>query len=342
MLRAFKEHTTSAGHFQAACTRCFSVAPPQIPRRSPSLPQKRKIPNVQKVLLVGSAKGGVGKSTLAVNLALSLALLPQQLRVGILDLDVFGPSIPTLMGLTSKRAEANEKGALIPLWNHGIPTMSIGYLLSKGPDEDTDSQPVVWRGLMVQKAVQQLLFDVDWSTAGKGLDVLVIDLPPGTGDVALSVGQLVQVDGSVIASTPQDVSIVDVKRGIGMFQKVNLPITGLVLNQAYLPLPTPSSTSDTKTIKCFIYGSPQPFRAAAKKAGIPILAELPVLSAISQWGDRGVPYVLAQSSAVDVVLEAEDGETDLVWDRHWQEKQTEKAKETMKNVARIVLDKMTA
>lgn len=268
-----------------------------MPRKAGPI-QKRSIPNVKRVLAVASGKGGVGKSTVAgeryatpfyigadvhvVNLAFSLAMrsnAQRRLRVGLLDLDIFGPSIPTLMGL--QRAEEPRltscmcismvlacvtnllttpwapAGAIIPLTNHGLPTMSMGYLLPRPPassaDSDNSDTPVVWRGLMVQKAVQQLLFDVDWSAAagadGEGLDILVVDMPPGTGDVPLTLGQLVIVDGqcmflltlklrvdkycagqigAVIVSTPQDVALTDVRRGIAMFRKVDVPVRLLI------------------------------------------------------------------------------------------------------------------
>jgi len=258
---------------------------PQLPRKGGPI-EKRPIPNVKKVLAVASGKGGVGKSTVAgivysclyahalklisllpVNLAFGLSLLQNEesrrLRVGILDLDIFGPSVPTLMGLqnsgepelTSGMCIAHFilpssssfyiAGAMRPLTNHGLPTMSMGYLLPRPPDSDTNDTPVVWRGLMVQKAVQQLLFDVDW-TGGEsrpGLDVLVVDMPPGTGDVPLTLGQLVHVNGmcilytvitmqcmkcfnsgAVIVSTPQDVALSDVRKGIAMLRKVSVPV----------------------------------------------------------------------------------------------------------------------
>lgn len=221
----------------------LSAREPQfIPRRG-TLPAKRSIPNVSKVIAVSSCKGGVGKSTIAVNLAFSLALT-RNLRVGILDLDIFGPSIPTLLGLSYHPPDTTDKGAMIPLTNHGMPTMSMGYLVDR-------HQPVVWRGLMVQKAVQQLLFDVDWSVSGAPLDALVIDLPPGTGDVPLSLGQLVEVDGahilfsfvvfslihisaSVVISTPQALSLADVEKGISMLRSVKIPTTSLILNQSHM------------------------------------------------------------------------------------------------------------
>jgi len=250
-----------------------------MPRRA--LPPKRGIPNVKKVVAVASGKGGVGKSTVAVNLAFSLAA-HYRARVGVLDLDIFGPSIPKLLGLeTAGEPRLTSSGALIPLTNHGLPAMSIGFLL---PGADA---PVTWRGLMVQKAVQQLLFDVDWRGAdphGPGLDILVIDMPPGTGDVPLSLGQLVNVDGAVIVSTPQDVALADVRKGIAAFEKLSIPIIGLVLNQSYFICPTCNTPHH-------LFGSFD----SSKSLGIKPLGDLPLTPGVSTGGDMGLPYALFYS-----------------------------------------------
>ncbi|KAF4566221.1 hypothetical protein EYR36_011636 [Pleurotus pulmonarius] len=169
--------------------------------------------------------------------------------------------------------------------------MSMGFLLPKNPnqhDDDFDDTPVVWRGLMVQKAVQQLLFDVDWRAAlGNELDVLVIDMPPGTGDVPLTLGQLVNVNGTVIVSTPQDVALSDVRRGISMFKKVNIPIIGLLLNEATFFCPSCTTGHP-------LFGSPDAFRHTAEKMSIDILGELPLVSEVSSAGDAGKLYGLDQ------------------------------------------------
>ncbi|KAG5642942.1 hypothetical protein DXG03_001860 [Asterophora parasitica] len=290
-----------------------------MPRRGGPI-EKRAISNVQKVLAVSSGKGGVGKSTVAVNLAFSLSSLRDpttdtRLRVGILDLDIFGPSVPTLMGLQeSGEPELTEVGALRPLVNHGLPTMSMGYLLPRAPDTDsTHDTPVVWRGLMVQKAVQQLLFDVDWSLGqkGTGLDVLVVDMPPGTGDVPLTLGQLVKVDGALIVSTPQDVALADVRKGIAMLRKISVPIKGLLLNNSHYlcPICAPSSSSPTTHPPHYLFGSPERFRSTAARLGIPVLAELPLVPGVSAAGDRGVPYGLVDR----VWREPEDGLGGMEW-----------------------------
>ncbi|KAH8096856.1 P-loop containing nucleoside triphosphate hydrolase protein [Cristinia sonorae] len=266
--------------------------PPQMPRRNAPI-QKRSLPHVKKVLVVASGKGGVGKSTIAVNLAFALAMqrhnLSHQPRVGILDLDIFGPSTPKLMGLESaEEPRLTEGGAIIPITNHGLPCMSMGFLLPRSTDSGSNTDtPVVWRGLMVQKAVQQLLFDVDWREHdnGTGLDLLVIDMPPGTGDVPLTLGQLVNVDGAVIVSTPQDVALADVRKGVAMFKKISVPITGLVLNTSYFKCPT-------CTTPHYIFGQPDSFHSTANHLGAKVLGELPLVAGVSKSSDKGVPYML--------------------------------------------------
>ncbi|EJD34804.1 P-loop containing nucleoside triphosphate hydrolase protein, partial [Auricularia subglabra TFB-10046 SS5] len=252
---------------------------PTIPRRSAGLPRKRSITNVNKVLAVASGKGGVGKSQTGCAANLACALSRQKLNVGVLDLDVYGPSQPTLLGLRDAPEPAlTPQGALIPLANHGLTCMSMGFLVP-------GTAPVVWRGLMVQKAVQQLLFDVAWPQ----LDVLVIDLPPGTGDVALSLGQLVTVDGAVVVSTPQDVALLDVQKGVSAFRKLSIPIFGLILNMAHFTCPTCATPHR-------IFGPPH------LPADVELLAELPVLARVSEDGDAGVPPALTDG-AVQAVMD---------------------------------------
>ncbi|KAH9949744.1 P-loop containing nucleoside triphosphate hydrolase protein [Amylocystis lapponica] len=268
-----------------------------MPRRGGPI-QKRPLPHVKKVLAVASGKGGVGKSTVAVNLAFSLAMRKDpetglRPRVGVLDLDIFGPSIPKLLGLeSSDEPHLTSEGAIVPLRNHGLPCMSMGFLLPRtaGSDSSADT-PVVWRGLMVQKAVQQLLFDVDWrgQEGDTGLDILVIDMPPGTGDVPLTLGQLVNVDGAVIVSTPQDVALTDVRKGVAMFRKISVPIAGILLNQSHFICPSCASPHH-------LFGSPASFRETAARMDVNVLGELPLVPGVSEGGDRGVPYALIKTA----------------------------------------------
>lgn len=258
-----------------------SGAPPQIPRMQRGLPQKRSIRDVNKVVAVSSAKGGVGKSTIAVNLALSFAR--RGLRAGILDTDIFGPSIPTLLNLSGEpRLSANNQ--LVPLSNYGVKSMSMGYLVG-------EDAPVVWRGLMVMKALQQLLHEVDWG----GLDVLVLDLPPGTGDVQLTITQQVVLDGALIVSTPQDIALKDAIKGVNMFRKVSVPLLGVVENMASFHCPhchteTPIFASATSAAD-----AARTFHARFEELGVPLLGQIPLHPRICADADRGKPSVVAEA-----------------------------------------------
>ncbi|RSH87999.1 uncharacterized protein EHS24_000522 [Apiotrichum porosum] len=278
---------------------------PKLPRRGGPPPRSR-IRGVKNIIVVASGKGGVGKSTVAANLALALAKtspLGRAPRVGLLDLDIFGPSVPMLMGLDHAGEPAmNEQNKLLPLQNHGIKTMSIGYLLP--PDPNT---PVVWRGLMVQKAVQQLLFDVDWTDGQGDLDVLVIDMPPGTGDVQLSLGQLVVVDGAVIVSTPQDIALIDARKGVAMFQKVNVPITGLLLNMSHY-------TCSSCSVPHELFGSADKFTKAANELGLEVLGNVPLVTSVSDGGDAGRPVMTQSSPEGDEVRSTMRSVAERVWD----------------------------
>ncbi|KAJ4988315.1 Iron-sulfur protein IND1 [Stagonosporopsis vannaccii] len=250
-----------------------SGAPPQLPRMQRGLPQRRSIKDVKKVIAVSSAKGGVGKSTIAVNLALSFAR--RGYRAGILDTDIFGPSIPTLLNLSGEpRLSSNNQ--LIPLSNYGLKSMSMGYLIP-------ESSPVAWRGLMVMKALQQLLHEVEWG----GLDVLVLDMPPGTGDVQLTITQQLNLDGALIVSTPQDLSLKDAVKGVELFKKVNVNLLGLVCNMAGFKCPGCGSVHE-------VFGNMDKIRHMCAKYDLKMLGEIPLHASISDDADRGKPTVVAE------------------------------------------------
>jgi ATP-binding protein involved in chromosome partitioning len=220
-------------------------------------------------IAVASGKGGVGKSTIAVNLAVSLALNGS--RVGLLDADIFGPNIPTMMGLTS--LPDPEENRLIPAEAHGVKVMSIGFMVQPG-------QPLIWRGPMLHSALRQLLADVNWGD----LDYLVIDLPPGTGDVQLSLCQLIHLSGGLIVTMPQKVSQDDARRGLEMFRVMAVPILGVVENMSYWIGP------DGKGVDLFGWGGG---RGLAEEAGVPFLGEVPIDPAVRISGDSGRPIVLS-------------------------------------------------
>ncbi|KAK7202638.1 P-loop containing nucleoside triphosphate hydrolase protein [Myxozyma melibiosi] len=250
-------------------------AAPGIPRTMRGLPEKRRLRGVDKIVAVSSAKGGVGKSTVAVNLALAMAM--KQKRVGILDADIFGPSVPKLLNLTGGEPNVTETtNRLIPLQNYGLKAMSMGFLL---PDDDS---PIVWRGLMVMKALQQLLHDVEWD----GLDVLVLDLPPGTGDVQLTITQQLVVDGAVIVSTPQDIALLDAVKGINMFKKVNVPILGMVQNMSVFVCPNCDH-------EYHIFGE-DGVPKQAKRLEVDVLGSVPLHPKICELSDKGTPVVIAE------------------------------------------------
>jgi ATP-binding protein involved in chromosome partitioning len=234
---------------------------------------------VKKVIAVSSAKGGVGKSTISANLALSFARLG--LRTGILDVDIFGPSIPTLFNLSGEpRLSPNNQ--LVPLSNYGVKTMSMGYLVG-------DSAPVVWRGLMVMKALQQLLHDVDWG----GLDILVLDMPPGTGDTQLTITQQVELAGAMIVSTPQDIALKDAIKGIEMFRKTNTNILGMVQNMSLFICP-----HCQKGTHVFgggdEHGHAIGVQQTCGKYGVKFLGDVPLHASICHDADVGRPTVVSE------------------------------------------------
>ena len=228
------------------------------------------------VIAVASGKGGVGKSTLAVNLALGLVALGK--KVGLLDADIYGPSVPRLLGLKEKPRVEGKK--VRPLEAFGLKAMSIGFLV----EEDT---PMVWRGPMVVGALSQLIADVDWGM----LDVLVVDMPPGTGDVQLTLAQRVPLAGAVIVSTPQDIALVDARKGIAMFQKTEVPILGVVENMSVFICPHCGQASHI-----FGHGGA---RSTAERLGVPFLGEVPLVSAIRETSDAGRPIMATQPQSAE-------------------------------------------
>ncbi|WP_457621503.1 Mrp/NBP35 family ATP-binding protein [Persephonella sp.] len=249
--------------------------PPPQAQQNP-FENKKRIPKVKKVIAVASGKGGVGKSTVAVNLAAALKRMGYD--VGYLDADMYGPSGPTMLGAKDKQVLAREDGKLIPPVAHGIKMMSIGLLL---PSEDT---PVIWRGPVLFKALSQFLFDIDW--AEDQLDFLIIDLPPGTGDVQITLGQTAEIDGAVIVTTPQDVALIDVKKGIQMFNEVMIPVMGIVENMSYFICPDSGK-------KYEIFGKSRT-EEVAKQYNTEILGRVPIEPKVAEFGDLGIPVVLAK------------------------------------------------
>lgn len=237
----------------------------------PILGEKGQIPGVKNVIAVSSGKGGVGKSTVAVNLACALA--QQGARVGILDADVYGPNVPLMLGLTGQPGVENKK--IVPFVRHGLQVMSMALLVA-------EDQPVIWRGPMLHSAVRQFLFDVAW----QDLDYLIVDLPPGTGDAQLSLSQQAHLMGAVIVTTPQDVSVLDVKKAIRMFQTVSVPILGVVENMAWF-------TPPGHTEKYYLFGQGGGARIE-REFDVPLLGQIPIEMPVREGGDRGVPIVIAE------------------------------------------------
>ena len=248
-----------------------SHRPPHSPGGSP-MSKQSDIPGIAAVIAVASGKGGVGKSTTALNLALGLRDLG--LRVGLLDADIYGPSVPRLTGIRDK-PQINDERKMIPIQRFGLAVMSIGFLV----EEDT---AMIWRGPMVMSALTQMLRDVAWGT----LDVLVVDMPPGTGDAQLTLAQNVPLKGAIIVSTPQDLSLIDARRGLAMFKKVNVPVLGIIENMSYFQCPHCGTRSDI-----FGHGGA---RHEAERLGVPFLGEIPLHMSIRETSDSGNPVVVSE------------------------------------------------
>ncbi len=240
---------------------------------SAAFSRQKPVKEIKNIVAVASGKGGVGKSTTAANLALGLAY--EGAKVGLLDADIYGPSQPRMLGVSGERPSTRDGKTLEPLLAHGIKTMSIGFLI----DEE---QPMVWRGPMVTQALNQLLLDCDWGE----LDYLVVDMPPGTGDIQLTLSQRVPVSGAVIVTTPQDIALLDARKGLKMFQKVGVPVLGIVENM-----------STHLCTKCgheeHIFGAGGG-RSMAEQYGVELLAELPLDIRIREQADGGRPTVIAE------------------------------------------------
>ncbi|MDB6052857.1 MAG: chromosome partitioning protein [Verrucomicrobiales bacterium] len=237
---------------------------------APAAGQQSKPSGIRRIVAVASGKGGVGKSTASVNLACALRHVGA--KVGLLDCDIYGPSIPLMMGINEKPTLSSDE-RMIPPHKYGIRLMSMGFLL----EGDT---PVIWRGPMIMKTIQQFLLVVDWGE----LDYLLVDLPPGTGDAQLSLCQTVPLDGGVIVTTPQEASLGVVRKGIAMFEKVNVPILGIIENMSYF------TTPNGERVEIFGHGGG---RKECDRTGIPFLGEIPLFTAIREGGDSGIPVTIS-------------------------------------------------
>ncbi len=227
------------------------------------------IGGVKNIIAVASGKGGVGKSTFSVNLAITLA--KQGKKVGLLDADLYGPSIPMMMGI-NKRPDITSSNKIVPLEKFGIKLMSLGFLIP-------DDAPAIWRGPVVMQVITQFLKDVEWGE----IDFLVVDLPPGTGDIQLTLVQTVPINFAIVVSTPQDISLIDAKKALAMFDKVNVPVFGLVENMSYFICPHCNKRSDI-----FKHGGA---KAAAEKLGVNFLGEIPIVEEICELSDKGEPIM---------------------------------------------------
>ncbi len=241
--------------------------------------QIKPIPGISRILVVASAKGGVGKSTVSTNLAAIFA--KQGLRVGLLDADIYGPSIPTMLGEAETNPATSPEGKLLPIRAHGILSLSIGYLT------DPDA-PMIWRGPIVQSAITQMLNDADWGTPDNPLDLLIIDTPPGTGEAQLTLAQRVPVTAAVLVTTPQEVALADVRRGAAMFAKTHVPVLGLVETMSWFEDPSGQRHA--------LLGDGGGERMA-KALGLPLLSQLPMLQSIREGGDAGRPAALDEGEA---------------------------------------------
>ncbi len=242
--------------------------------------QQKPIPGVKHIIAVSSGKGGVGKSTVAMNLAAALA---KSYKVGLLDADIYGPSIPRMAGCLNQGLTTTPDQKLVPIQRYGINIMSIGFLVEEGA-------AVVWRGPMLFKAMEQFMRDVNWGE----LDYLIVDLPPGTGDVQLSLAQKVPISGALVVTTPQNISLIDVKKAVDMFERLKVPILGFVENMSYMLNPV-----NGEKIQLFPKGDLGVF---LKAKNIPLLAELPFNSSVGLSCEAGVPLIESHSKGVEAQM----------------------------------------
>jgi ATP-binding protein involved in chromosome partitioning len=250
-------------------------APPDLKMQKKAEPKgPEKVPGVDRILAVASGKGGVGKSTVSANLACALAA--EGRRVGLLDADVYGPSQPRMLGVSGRPSSPDGK-TILPMRNHGVTMMSIGLMTNEG-------QAVVWRGPMLMGALQQMMFQVQWGA----LDVLIVDLPPGTGDVQMTLAQKADVDGAIVVSTPQDIALIDARKGIDMFQQLKVPVHGMIENMS-----THICSNCGHEEHVFGHGGVQ---AEAEKLGVDLLAEVPLDLNIRLAADSGAPIVVSNPS----------------------------------------------
>ncbi|MEM1150170.1 MAG: Mrp/NBP35 family ATP-binding protein [Pseudomonadota bacterium] len=237
------------------------------------------VEGAKRILVVASAKGGVGKSTVAVNLAAALSKVG--MKVGLLDADIYGPSIPTMLGTEDAQPSTTAEGRLEPVQVQGLQTLSIGYL------SDADA-PMIWRGPIVMSAINQMLREASWGDPGDPLDILIIDTPPGTGDAQLALAQRVPVDAAVIVTTPQDVALADVRRGAAMFAKTHVPVLGIVETMSWF--------EDPSGERHYLMGEGGGARMA-QSLGLPLLAQIPLIQAIREGGDSGIPAAYSHDAA---------------------------------------------
>ena len=273
-----KTHSTARRPRGGARLSNNAMSQGQPQRSAPLAP----IPGISRILVVASAKGGVGKSTVSVNLAATFA--KQGLRVGLLDADIYGPSIPTMLGVSDQSPATNADKKLVPVRAHGIETLSIGYLT------DTNA-PMIWRGPIVQSAIMQMLNDAAWGSADNPLDLLIIDTPPGTGEAQLTLAQRIPVTAAVIVTTPQEVALADVRRGAAMFEKTHVPVLGIVETMSWF--------EDPSGARHHLMGEGGGARMA-QTLGLPLISQIPMYTEIREGGDLGIPAALKTGPSAEI------------------------------------------